>query len=125
MLNTVPSTLAMKLARYWSSSATFKRQKAERRRNAEVGTRNIMTRFAAFVSSAHCSILANAPTPRDAVRQDPDAEPADLPADPAQDGVRPLHGAGEEADGEGEHGASPHYPRAPRRPRRDQRTVRN
>src|SRR5213078_1643831 len=113
MLNTVPSTLAMKLARYWSSSATFKRQKAERMRNAEVGTGNIMTRFAAFVSSAHCSILANAPTPRDAVRQDPDAAPDVLPAEPAQVGIRPLHGAGEEVDGEGEHGAEPAPPRSP------------
>src|SRR6266849_925364 len=103
MSNTVPSRLAMKLARYCSSSTRFSRQKAERRRNAEVGRRSIIG------SPPHRSVLANAPAPRDAVRQDPDAEPDDLPAEPAQDGVRALHRAGEEIDGKGEHGAEPQY----------------
>src|SRR5689334_12033197 len=105
MSNTVPSRLAMKLARYWSSSTRFNRQKAARTRKAERGTRNIIG------SSAHRSVLANAAAPRDAVRQDPDAEPDDLPAEPAQDGVRALHRAGEEVDGKSEHGAEPQHSR--------------
>src|SRR3989442_16019647 len=60
-------------------------------------------------SSPHRSVLANAPSPRDAVRQDPNGEPDDLPAEPAQDGVRALHRAGEEIDGKGEHGAEPQH----------------
>src|SRR2546427_7882012 len=85
MSNTVPARLAMKLARYCSSSARFRRQKAARTRKAERATRNLIG------SPPHRSVLANAPTPRDAVRQDPNGEPDDLPAEPAQDGVRALH----------------------------------
>src|SRR2546430_17113591 len=58
-------------------------------------------------SPPHRSVLANAPTPRDAARQDPNDEPDDLPAEPAQDGVRALHRPGEEIDGKREHGAEP------------------
>src|SRR6266571_8465317 len=60
-------------------------------------------------SAPNRSILANAPTPRDAVRQDPNGEPDDLPAEPAQDGVRALHRTGEEIDGKREHGAEPQH----------------
>src|SRR3989440_465298 len=90
MSNTVPSRLAMKLARYCSSSARFRRQKAARTRKAERATRNLIG------SPPHRSVLTNAPTPRDAVRQDPNGEPDDLPAEPTQDGVRALHRAGEQ-----------------------------
>src|SRR5213595_1427604 len=103
MSNTVPSRLAMKLARYCSSSARFRRQKAARTRKAERATRNLIG------SPPHRSVLTNAPTPRDAVRQDPNGEPDDLPAEPLQDGVRALHRAGEEIDGKGEHGAEPQH----------------
>src|SRR2546426_7960067 len=41
-------------------------------------------------SPPHRSVLANALTPRDAARQGPNGEPDDLPAQPAQDGVRAL-----------------------------------
>src|SRR2546429_3420155 len=68
MSNTVPSRLAMKLARYCSSSARFRRQKAARTRKAERATRNLIG------SPPHRSVLTNAPTPRDAVRQDPRSE---------------------------------------------------
>src|SRR6266705_2005568 len=103
MSNTVPARLEMKLARYCSTSARFRRQKAARTRKAERATRKLIG------SPPHRSVLANAPTPRDAVRQDPNGEPDDLPAEPAQDGVRALHRAGEKIDGKGEHGAEPQH----------------
>src|SRR5256885_3844296 len=61
-------------------------------------------------SPPHRSVLTNAPTPREAVRQDPNGEPDDLPAEPTQDGVPALPRAGEEIDGKGEHGAEPQHP---------------
>src|SRR2546426_4668879 len=103
MSNTVPARLAMKLARYCSSSARFRRQKVARTRKAERAPRNLIG------PPPHRSVFANAPTPRDAVRQDPNGEPDDLPAEPAQDGVRALHRPGEEIDGKREHGAEPQH----------------
>src|SRR3989449_7982418 len=104
MENRVPRTLATKLARYWSSSATLRRQNAARMRKVDRGTRNIMT---GVRSTAHRSVLTNAPGPRDPVRHDPDAEPDQLCCEPTHDRVRAIHLTREGVHREGEHGAEP------------------
>src|SRR5256885_4471648 len=145
MLNTVPSTLATKLARYCSSSARFRRQKAERMRNAECGMRNVMGRFVprsvpprstfhgysalriphSALSTSHRAVTSQATDPGQAIGTDPYREPHHLRGEPAHDRVCPVYRAGEEVHWEGEHGAEPQRPRDAGYGRRQQRQRRD
>src|SRR5256885_13418625 len=107
------------------------RQRAASTRNAEVGTRNIMTgpvRWSAprrsifpccsafrvppsaFVSSPHRSISSEPPGPRDPVRGDPDAQPHDLSREALHHGPA-VHGTRQEVHGKRQHVGKPEEPR--------------